>query len=120
MRKHVISFKNAFNGLLWAVKSQPNFRFHLLAMLAIVLASVYFKISASELLIILVMITGVLVTELVNTSLEAVTDAHKVIKSTPEEDRFIGIAKDVAAGAVLVAALGSIVVGLIIFLPYIF
>jgi len=118
MKKHVQSFQNAICGLSWAVKTQPHLRFHILAMLAITAAVVYFEVTITEYLIILVMITGVLVTELLNTSLEAATDAHKVIKSTPEEDRLIGLAKDVAAGAVLVMALGAVVVGLVIFIPH--
>lgn len=68
----------------------------------------------------LLTIAGVLVAELLNTSLEAATDAHKLIKSTSEEDRLIGLAKDLGAAAVLVMSLGAVVIGLVIFLPRIF
>lgn len=119
-RRHTTSFKNAWWGIKWAANTQPHFRFHLLCAVAVIAATVYLKANQTEFLIILVMITGVLVSELLNTGLEAATDAHKLIKSTPEEDRLIGIAKDVAAGAVLVMSLGAALVGLIIFIPRIF
>jgi len=117
MQQHVTSFKNAWWGIKWAAGTQPHFRFHLFFALAVVAAAVYFKVSVTEFLIIVVMIFGVLVSELLNTGLEAATDAHKIIKSTPEEDRLIGIAKDVAAGAVLLMSIGAALVGLIIFIP---
>lgn len=59
----------------------------------------------------------VLVTEMLNTSLEIVTDALKVHKRTEQDDFYIMVGKDVAAGAVLVAAFFSVVIGLIIFGP---
>jgi len=120
MKRHLISFKNAFAGLAWAAKTQPNFRLHLVVTLLVCVLAYYLKINWSEFLIILVMITGVIVAELFNTSLEAATDAHKVIKKTVEEDRFIGIAKDVAAAAVLVTAIGAVIIGTIIFTPHLF
>ncbi|MCX6783616.1 MAG: diacylglycerol kinase family protein [candidate division WWE3 bacterium] len=115
----ITSFKNAWNGLVYTFKTQPNFKIHCFAALAVTALTLILKVNLDKYLVLLIMVVLVMTAELFNTSLEATTDAHKLIKKTPEEDRLIGVAKDVAAGAVLVTAIGAVVVGLLIFLPYI-
>lgn len=112
LRIHKISFKHAFDGFIYAVRTQPNFRFHLLATIVVILFGIYFSISPTEWLILVFTINSVLVAEMVNTSLEAMVDLI-----TLERRNDAKIAKDVSAAMVLVSATLSIVVGLIIFLP---
>ena len=111
-KKHTISLKNAFNGLVWSLKTQPNYRIHLsLSLLALTL-SYWLKISNSELLIIIFLITVGLVIETINTAIEAATDA---IDTKIRED--IRITKDVSAAAMLIYAIGAIIIAIMIFLP---
>ena len=114
-RIHRISFKHATDGFLHAVKTQPNFRFHLLATIFIILLGIYFVISPVEWLILAFTINMVLVAEMVNTSIESIVDLI-----TLEQRVDAKIAKDVSAGMVLVSAFFSVVVFIIIFIPKIF
>jgi len=109
---HHISFKAAFDGLKYALFTQPNFRIHLVATALALSLAWLFKISQSELLILLFTITLVLVAEMINTSIEAMTDLL-----SPTHHPQAKIAKDVAAGMVLLTASLSIIIGLAIFLP---
>lgn len=82
-----------------------------------VLAGLYFKISSFEWLVLVLTISMVLVTEMLNTSLEIATDGLKAHKKTDQDDFYIMVAKDVAAGAVLLSASTSVIIGLMIFGP---
>jgi undecaprenol kinase len=112
-KTHNISFKYAWNGIRLAFITQPNFRFHILFMFLVVLASIVYQITVIEFLILL--LTGALVIcmEMVNTVVEAVGDEI----SEGEYSKLVGVAKDVAAGGVLVAAMFAIIIGTVIFLP---
>jgi len=112
-RFHHISFKHAWDGLVYIFESQPNMRVHSLATILVLVAGFYFHITQTEWLILLFTIILVLITEMVNTSLESMTDLitetyHKQAKIT----------KDVSAAMVLIAAIASVAVGVTIFLPY--
>ena len=111
-RIHRVSFDHAFDGFVYAIRPQPNFRFHLLATIVVILLGLYFSISPLEWLILVFAINTVLVAELVNTSIEAMVDLI-----TLERRADAKIAKDVAAAMVLVSAALSVIVGLIVFLP---
>ncbi len=111
-RIHKISFKHAFDGLIFAIRTQPNFRFHLLASTAVILLGFYFSINPAEWLILIFTINTVIVAEMVNTSIEAMVDLITLEKRVDAK-----IAKDVASGMVLVSAFLSIIIALIIFLP---
>ena len=114
LRKHHISFKNAFSGLFWALRTQPNFRVHfILSVLAIALA-IYLRITYIEQTIILFTIVLGLTAEMINTSIEAMTDL--ITKEWRKEAK---IAKDVSAGMMLMVAITATVVAVIIFRPYI-
>ncbi|MBI4974158.1 diacylglycerol kinase family protein [Candidatus Roizmanbacteria bacterium] len=115
IKKHTISIKNAWHGLRWALSTQPNYRIHLFLSLAAIVGGIYFKINQSEFLTIFVLITLGLSIETVNTAIEETTDAIDT-KIRPD----IGLAKDVAAGAMLVFAIGALFISGIIFLPRIF
>ncbi len=111
-RIHKISFKHAFDGLIFAIRTQPNFRFHLLASTAVILLGFYFSINPAEWLILIFTINTVIVAEMVNTSIEAMVDLITLEKRVDAK-----IAKDVASGMVLVSAFLSVIIALIIFLP---
>jgi diacylglycerol kinase len=111
-KKHTISFKNAFNGLVWSLKTQPNYRIHLFLSLISIIFGFYLKISYFEFLLIIFLITVGLVIETINTAIEETTDA---IDTKIRED--IKIAKDVSAAAMLVYAIGATVIALMIFIP---
>ncbi len=112
IKRHTISFKNAFAGLLWAVKTQPNFQIHFALSVISLLAGYFLKISSLEFLIIIMLIFTGLAIETVNTAIEQTTDA---IDEKWRED--IKIAKDVAAGAMLFFAIGALIIACLIFLP---
>ena len=117
LKKHSISFRYAFKGLYYALKTQPNFSVHLfLAVLAVFLGLI-FSINSFEWLILALTISSVVVSEMFNTAIETVTDALKEHKRSEKDDYYIMVAKDIAAGAVLISAVFSVIVGLIIFLP---
>ena len=113
MRKHAISFKNAFAGLFWALRTQPNFRVHIVLSLVAVWLGIYVGISHLEWTVIVFTIVLGLSAELINTSLESMTDL--ITKEWRQEAK---IAKDVAAAMMLTVAVGAVFVALFIFLPY--
>ncbi len=114
IRKHTISFKNAFAGLGWAIRTQPNFRVHLTLTGIALFFSWYFRITRMEWTIIVFTIVLGLTAELVNTALESMTDL--ITKEWREEAK---VAKDVSAGMMLTTAIGAVIVALVIFGQYI-
>jgi diacylglycerol kinase len=111
-RRTAGSFGYALSGLRVLVATQPNVRVHLaLGTVAIVLG-LLLGLSTAEWALLAVTIGLVLALEAVNTALEALVDL-----ASPERHPLAGTAKDVGAGAVLVAALASVVVGALLFLP---
>lgn len=117
IKRHTVSYKYALKGLCYALKTQPNFWVHLFWASVAVGLGVYFSIATVEWLVLTLAISSVLITEMVNTSLETVTDGLKEHKKTEQDDYYIMVAKDVAAGAVLLSAISSIIIGFIVFLP---
>ncbi len=113
-RVHLISFKHAWEGLRYAFTSQPNFVVHLSFAILVILAGCYFGITQTESIILLFSISLVITAELLNTAIESMTDILII-----EYSKHAKIAKDVAAGMVLFSALSAVVVGTIIFLPYV-
>ncbi|MCX8009051.1 MAG: diacylglycerol kinase family protein, partial [Patescibacteria group bacterium] len=113
IHQHTISFRHAFEGLFWAFKTQPNFRIHFLFSFIALFLGYFFQITKTEWVIIVFTIVLGITGELLNTSIEAMTDLI-----TNEWRKEAKIAKDVAAGMMLFIAFGAIVVALIIFGPY--
>ena len=114
-RYHHISFQHAFDGLAATFKNQPNLRVHFIVTVLVLGASLYFKVTRIEWLILLFTIMWVLVSEMINSVVEAICDLL-----VSEYNREVKYAKDVASGMVLIGAMGAVVVGLVIFLPYLF
>lgn len=115
IKKHVISFKAAFAGIFYAFKSQPNFTIHLAAVGLVLFFSFYLKVTLTEFAVLMFAVVLVLAAEMINTSIESITDLV-----TSEWRQPAKIAKDVSAGMVLVTAVGAVIIGLIIFGKYLF
>lgn len=108
------SFACALQGLAYLVRTQPNARLHLLATLLVCAAGFYVELNRAEWLWIALAIVLVWTAEAFNTALEQLADALH-----PARHPGIGRAKDVAAGAVLIAALGAALIVGLVFWPYV-
>lgn len=106
------TFGYAFEGILTGIHKERNMRIHTAAMILVVFFGTVLGLSATEWCICLVLFGLVMALELVNTAVEAVVDLV-----TEERKPLAKIAKDTAAGAVLIAAIMAAVSGCIIFLP---
>lgn len=115
LRKHGISFKHAFEGILWALKTQPNYQIHVTLSFLALAAGYYFHISYVEFLVIVILIFIGLAIETVNTSIEKLADAIDT-----NFNEHIKVAKDLGAGAMLFFAFGAFIASCIIFLPKMF
>ena len=111
-QKFLKSFANAARGIAFIFKGQQNARIELIIAIVVVFSGILLKISSTEWIISLLCIALVLGLEGINTALEIFAD-----KLHPEFDVQIGNAKDVAAGAVLIASVVAAVIGFIIFVP---
>lgn len=106
------SFKYAIEGIFAAFKSERNMKIHIFAMLLVIVCGLVFQISGIEWAICLILFAGVIAMEIINTSIETIVDMVM-----PNYNSKAKIAKDTAAGAVLVWAVFSAIIGLIIFIP---
>ncbi len=113
--KRGIGLEFALNGLKEAFIRERNFRIHLFIATIVIIIGFYFRLEWIEWIFIIIMIQTVLITELINSLMERIIDYIK-----PELHPKAKIIKDISAAAVLVAAITSIIVGLIIFIPKIF
>lgn len=111
--QRINSFRYAFQGIFLALRSEVHLQFHCVAALLVCTLGLCFGITRLEWFMVLVAISLVLVTELFNTALEKLVDLV-----SPEEHTLAGQAKDIAAGAVLIAALFAAVTGGVVFCPY--
>jgi diacylglycerol kinase (ATP) len=108
------SFHYAFEGIAYTLKYNQNIRIHLFVALLVVIASIIFKVTPFEMGILGIMIILVISTEMINSAIEQMVNL--IIQEHRKEAK---VAKDVGAGMVLVTSLGSVVVGILIFVPHI-
>ncbi len=106
------SFRYAFEGIFTGIRKERNMKIHCLGVICVTAAGFFFDISATEWCICLILFGLILGLELVNTAVEAVVDLV-----TEEKKPLAKLAKDTAAGAVLIAAIMAAFAGVIIFLP---
>lgn len=111
-KKLINSFKYAFCGFKSAFKREQNLKIHIYIMIAVIIMGFLLKISRLEWVMCIFLFVLVISEELINTTLEALVDV--VMPEINPKAKFV---KDVAASAVLVSAIGAVVIGLIIFLP---
>jgi diacylglycerol kinase (ATP) len=109
------SFNCAIEGILWTARTQKHMRWHFFSAAVVLFAALFFKIPTVDFLLLTLSITVVLFAEIINTAVEVVVDLV-----TPEYHPLAKQAKDVAAGAVLLAACGAAVVGYVVFSSRIF
>ena len=107
------SFRYACQGLAYVWRNEQNFRLQTGIAGIVILAMFYFQVTLGEAIILTMMIIFVLVLEVVNTIFEKFVDILK-----PRMHLYVGVIKDMMAGAVLLAAIGSVAVAIMVFLPY--
>ena len=112
MKKLKKSFGFAMEGIFTALKTERNMKIHFMILCLVLFAGIFFKISRFEWILCICCFGLVLSGELFNTAIEAVVDI-----ASPEISVKAKLAKDVAAGGVLVLAIASFLIGLAIFLP---
>jgi diacylglycerol kinase len=108
------SFKFAWQGLVKVFKEEQNFQIHSAIAVLILLLAFYFQIVVWQWVILILIIALVLVLEIINSIFERLLDLLK-----PRIHEYVGDIKDMTAAAVFVGALAAVIIGLIIFLPYI-
>lgn len=113
-RNTINSFKYAFDGIKTALINEPNFRIHAIASIFAMTLGFYFQISKDDWMILVLTISSVVILELINTSIEAIVDLI-----SPKINPLAKIAKDVSAAAVLISSASAIIIGALIFLPFI-
>jgi len=106
------TFKNAFEGISYTYNTEMNFKSHIISTVAVLLGSYILEVSLFELIVCLLLIGLVMTLELINTAIEVVVDMVE-----PNFNPLAKVAKDVAAGAVLMMSMTSFVIGLIVFVP---
>ncbi len=113
--KRFKSFKYAFNGIKILILKEHNSRIHLFAAIVVMVAGFYFRISKMEWIALVIAISMVVTVEIFNSMIERTCDII-----SPERRESVKEIKDMGAGAVLIASVFALVIGLIIFLPKIF
>ena len=112
-KKFIAGFGYAFQGLWYALRTQRNMRFHVVVAVLVILAGILLRVSAVEFAMLFVAITGVFIAEMFNTVIELCVDL-----ASPNYQPLAKIAKDVAAGAVLLSAILSVIIGLFVLGPH--
>lgn len=113
MNRLIQSFRAAFSGIRTAVSGQRNLKIHVASALVVCAAGVYVDLSLTEWALVAFAIGLVITAELINSSIEALVDLVE-----PRVNPKAGRIKDIAAGAVLVAAFTAIIIGVLVFTPY--
>ncbi|MFF5993751.1 diacylglycerol kinase family protein [Lysinibacillus sp. KU-BSD001] len=111
IRKFIKSFGYAIQGIV-AVMQEQNMRFHVLSAVVVIIAGTLTGLSVTEWIILVLVMALVIGAEMFNTAIERVVDL-----ASPTIHPLAKQAKDIAAGAVLVFAVASVIIGLLIFLP---
>ena len=109
-RSLIESFNYAVSGIIYTLKTERNMRIHFFISIVVITLSLFFDFSRGELLLLFFTISLVFITEMINTAIERTIDLI-----TEDFHPLARIAKDVAAGGVLIAAINSIVVGYLLF-----
>jgi diacylglycerol kinase len=113
LKKLAKSFRCAFRGLKYMLKNEQNFQVEILIALFVVFLMFFFPTRTLERIALFLVIFAVLVVELVNSMFERVVDILK-----PRIHPYAQLIKDITAAAVLLASVGAVIVGIIIFWPY--
>ncbi len=109
------SFLNAFRGVFMMIKTERNFQIELLAFFVNLFLIFYFNLSSTETALVIIASFAVLSAEIFNTAIEKICDIIQ-----PDFDKRIGFIKDIAAGAVVLTAIASVIVGVLVYGKYVF
>lgn len=112
LKDRLKSFSYAMNGVRHVFSLEHNMHIHSVCAVLVIISGFYFQITPTEWIAISLAIGGVFAAEMFNTAIEKLVDLLH-----PERNPQAGLIKDIAAGAVLVMAIVSVVIGLIIFIP---
>ncbi|MDM7992591.1 MAG: diacylglycerol kinase family protein [Candidatus Fermentibacter sp.] len=112
MKDRIRSFGYAFRGIRTLVASETNARIHLAATAAVMALGIACRLSSGEWTAVILAVSTVWSAEAMNTAVERLAD-----RTAPERHPLVRAAKDVAAAGVLIASLGALAVGLVVFLP---
>ncbi|MEG6566189.1 diacylglycerol kinase [Thermoanaerobacterium saccharolyticum] len=110
IKKLIDSFNYAIEGIIYAFKTEKNMKIHFVAAMFVLVLSLFYNFSKLEMIAIIVTISLVLIAEMINTAIETIVDLI-----TDEYHALAKIAKDVAAGAVLISALNAVFVAYLLF-----
>lgn len=111
-KKLINSFKYAIEGIIASFKTERNMKLHILAMILVILLGIIVKLSKLEWIICIILFAIVIAGELFNTAIETTVDI-----AMPYRNEKAKLAKDISAGAVLIIAIASLIIGGIIFIP---
>jgi len=109
----LISFKYAFTGISYVLKTSRNFKIQLIFAITSLMIGFLLQISLSNYVILIATIMSVLILEILNTSIESIVDL--LVKK--EFSSLAKISKDTSAGAVLLASINSVIIAVYIFVP---
>ncbi len=112
LRKRLISFRYAFQGIIYLIRHEHNAWIHCLATIIVIIAGFFFDLSNLEWIAIVIVIGAVFAAEAINSSIELLADFV-----SPERNDAIKHVKDLAAGGVLFMAIAAAITGCIIFVP---
>ena len=104
------SFNYAFDGIIHVLRTQRNMRIHFALAIGVLIAALSFDVSKFELIALMLAIVFVLIAEMVNTAIEAAVDV-----ASTSFDPMAKLAKDIAAGAVLIASVNAVAIGYLVF-----
>jgi diacylglycerol kinase len=113
VKKLIDSFKYAMNGLVIVFREERNFKIHIIASIVVIILAAYLEVSNQDFAILVIAIALVLIAEVFNTVVESILDFI-----SPEYDFNVKKIKDLAAGAVFLAATFAIIIGVLVFSPH--
>lgn len=105
------SFMHSLEGLLHCIRTQRNFRFHLVAALTVFIVGIMYRLDLNQFVVLIFTVGFVVICEMINTAIESTVDM-----SCTDYNKYAKIAKDVSSGAVLFSAAMAVIVALLIFL----
>ena len=112
LKKRIKSFTYAFSGIIKSIKNEHNIRIHILLLIVAIIIAMMLKINYLEWCLLFIVIAMVITAELFNSAIEKLSDIVN-----PDWNKKVMLLKDYSAGAVLVTAIVSLIVGCLIFVP---
>ena len=113
MKKQILSFKCAFRGIWYTVKSESHMRFHMVAGFYVLLFSLFYNFSVAQTALLIILTALIMAAEIINTCIEELCNLI-----SDRYEPLIRVAKDTAAGAVLVLAIAAVAVAAVLFLDF--